>query len=217
MADYKKPDYWQIKARKENYPARSVYKLQELDARFTLIKPGRDKPYRILDLGASPGSWSLYILRKTAGRVNVRVVAVDLAPLSREYDKGLFDSPQFTFIQGDLTGAETEAAIRARGPYALILSDAAPATSGSRGLDADRSLELAGAVIRCGETALESGGSLAFKVFQGRGSGGLPQTLKPRFTRVKSFKPQACRAESVETYYVAQGARPAPETIAFFP
>jgi len=100
MADYKKPDYWQEKARKEGYPARSVYKLKEIDEKYSLFKirqsGGMNVP-RILDIGASPGSWSLYVLRKFAGKGFLS--AADLSPLSREFDKGLFDGENFFFIQ----------------------------------------------------------------------------------------------------------------------
>jgi len=103
MADYKKPDYWQLKARNEGYPARSVYKLKEIDEKFGIFKirkQGANEP-RILDIGAAPGSWSLYVLRKFAGKGFLS--AADLSPLSREFDKGLFDGDNFFFIQGDVT------------------------------------------------------------------------------------------------------------------
>ena len=49
-------DHYSRLARKENFPARSVYKLQEIQKKFRLIKKGD----RVLDLGCSPGSWTLY-------------------------------------------------------------------------------------------------------------------------------------------------------------
>ena len=86
MAEYGKPDHWSLKAQKEGYPARSVYKLKEMDEKFTLLPGGS---FKVLDLGAAPGSWSLYILRKCP---QLSLVSVDLAPLSRQYDQGLFES-----------------------------------------------------------------------------------------------------------------------------
>jgi 23S rRNA (uridine2552-2'-O)-methyltransferase len=97
MADYKKPDHWQLKARNEGYPARSVYKLKEIDEKFGIFKLAA----RVLDLGAAPGSWSLYLLRKMKG--SGFLAAADLSPLSREFDKGLFDGENFLFVQGDIT------------------------------------------------------------------------------------------------------------------
>ncbi|MDR1837760.1 MAG: RlmE family RNA methyltransferase [Treponema sp.] len=205
MADYKKPDYWRQKARKEGYPARSVYKLKEIDEKFGLFMPHR-AALRVLDLGAAPGSWSLYVLRKMAstGRGGF-LAAADLSPLSREFDNGLFSGDNFFFIQGDIAAAEVRETLLSRGPYSTIISDAAPGTTGSHTVDSARSLELAETAISYAENALSSGGALALKIFQGGGSGALLKHMKPLFETAKSFKPQACRGESVETYFVGLG------------
>ncbi|MDR0455715.1 MAG: RlmE family RNA methyltransferase [Treponema sp.] len=203
MADYKKPDYWQLKARKEGYPARSVYKLQEMDEKFGLLKPG--KAFRVLDLGAAPGSWSLYVLRKMRG--SVFLAAADISPLSRQYDAGLFNGDNFCFIQGDITDPAVRDSILAQGPYHLIISDAAPATTGNRFIDTTRSLELAEAVAAYTESALTSGGNLVIKVFQGGDVSALLKRLRTLFKSAKSYKPEACRSESFETYYLALGKK----------
>jgi len=209
MADYKKPDSWQIKARKEGYPARSVYKLQEMDEKFALLKPMRPgSTFRILDLGAAPGSWSLYVLRKMArlsppgADSGALLAAADLCPLSRQFDAGLFDGENFRFTQGDITEAAVREAILSHGPYNLIVSDAAPATMGNRFVDTCRSLELAGEVASYAETALAPGGNLVVKVFQGGDTSELLKRLRTLFKTAKSYKPQACRNESFETYYL---------------
>jgi len=205
MADYSKLDHWSLKAQKEGYPARSVYKLKEMDEKFSLLKAGK-APLKILDLGAAPGSWSLYILRKFSGRKGDAspdtLVSIDLAPLSRAYDHGLFDSSDFHFIQGDFTQGETRESIVSRGPYNLIVSDAAPATSGNRSLDTLRSLALAETALDYAEAALANGGNFVVKVFQGGDTGKLLKRLRSLFNTGKSFKPKACRAESFETYYL---------------
>jgi len=198
MADYKKPDYWQQKARKEGYPARSVYKLKEIDEKFGIFK-GRSG-VRVLDIGAAPGSWSLYTLRKFAGKNFL--AAADLSPLSREFDNGLFDGENFFFIQGDVTTAEVREALLAKGSYSVIISDVAPNTTGNHMIDSARSLELAETVISYAECALSPGGNLVIKVFQGAGIDAVLKRMKALFTTAKSFKPEACRGESVETYYI---------------
>ena len=205
MADYKKPDYWQLKARKEGYPARSVYKLKEMDEKFALLKTGGSAPpgCRVLDLGAAPGSWSLYALRKMAAKGFL--VSADISPLSRQYDRGLFDGANFFFVRGDITDPAIQEIILSRGPFSLIISDAAPATSGNRLLDAARSLELAWAVLDYAEKALAKGGRLVIKVFQGGDTAELLKRIKTLFHTAKSFKPQACRNESFETYYIGMG------------
>jgi len=222
MADYSKPDHWSQKAQKEGYPARSVYKLKEIDEKFGLIKSGFVKnaysPFRVLDLGAAPGSWSLYLLRKiplkpgaleTSGAEPIApmLVSVDLAPLSRQYDEGLFDRPDFLFLQGDFTSGEIREAIVSHGPYSLVVSDAAPFTTGNRSVDTLRSLDLAETALYYAETTLAKGGSLVIKVFQGGDTGKLLKAIRGLFETGKSFKPQACRAGSFETYYLGLGRK----------
>jgi len=221
MADYSKLDHWSIKAQKEGYPARSVYKLKEMDEKFGLLKSGR-APLRVLDLGAAPGSWSLYVLRKLPGRrgssdsngvppasgaLPLSLVSIDLAPLSRQYDQGLFNRPDFRFIQGDFTLPAVRETVLSLGPYNLLLSDAAPATTGNRSVDTLRSLDLAETALDYAASALARGGNLVIKVFQGGDTGNLLKAMRGLFETGKSFKPQACRAESFETYYLGLGKK----------
>jgi 23S rRNA (uridine2552-2'-O)-methyltransferase len=201
---YEKPDYWTIRAQKEGYPARSVYKLEELTGKFPLL-PRDLSCFRALDLGAAPGSWSLFLLRKLAGRGFL--AAADLAPLSRQYDRGLFDGENFFFCRGDIAAPETRQALAGRGPYDLLISDAAPATTGSRSVDTLRSLALAEEVLLYAETVLTQGGSMVVKVFQGGDSAGLLGRIRELFGTGKGFKPEACRAGSFETYYVGLGKK----------
>ena len=215
MIDYSKLDHWSLKAQKEGYPARSVYKLKEMDEKFGLIQAARSGsfPFRVLDLGAAPGSWSLYILRKlinrtkTQGGVGPSLVSIDLSPLSRAYDQGLFDKPDFVFIQGDFTLCEIRRAVLSHGPYNLLVSDAAPATTGNRSLDTLRSLELAEVALDYAGTVLAQGGNFVVKVFQGGDTANLLKTMRGLFETAKSFKPQACRSESFETYYLGLGKK----------
>ncbi|MDR1058991.1 MAG: RlmE family RNA methyltransferase [Treponema sp.] len=223
-ANYGKPDFWALKAQKEGYPARSVYKLEEMDKKFGLLN--RKRGFRVLDLGAAPGSWSLYVLRKlppsperSAGGVTgeqgaaedreALLVSLDLIPLSRQYDRGLFNREDFRFIRGDMTDPALREAVLALGPYHLIISDAAPATTGNRSVDSLRSLDLAETAFSYA-SALARGGSLAVKVFQGGDSAALLRRLREGFENAQSFKPRACRRESFETYYLGLGKKQAP-------
>ena len=202
MPDYSKLDHLSLKAQKEGYPARSVYKLKEIDEKFSIFMPKDRASFRVLDLGAAPGSWSLYVLRKLK---SVSLVSVDLSPLSRQFDQGLFDKEEFNFIQGDFTQEEIRAAILAQQPYNLVISDAAPATSGNRSLDTLRSLDLAEIALGYAETALAEGGAFVVKVFQGGDTSSLLKDIRSAFKTGKSFKPAACRPESFETYYLGLG------------
>lgn len=201
MAGYDKPDFWAQKAQDEGYPARSVYKLKELDEKFTLLKNPHNggKPFRVLDLGAAPGSWSLYMLRRSK---NTILTAIDLSPLSRVYDKGLFESMNFIFIQGDMLDADNRETILYGGPYDLVLSDAAPSTSGNRSLDTLRSLELAETALDYAKSASAPGANLVVKVFQGGDTSEFIRSVRKVFNKTKSFKPQACRPDSFEVYII---------------
>ncbi|MDR0784984.1 MAG: RlmE family RNA methyltransferase [Treponema sp.] len=203
MADYTRLDVWALRAQKEGYPARSVYKLKEIDEKFHLFKStvlfGKSPRAKILDLGAAPGSWSLYTLRNTASSLT----AVDISPLSRQFDKGLFDDKErFFFIQADMTAMETKTLIKERGPFALSLSDAAPATTGNRSIDTARSLVLAETALEYAAAVLAKGGCLVVKVFQSGESDELLKKIKAIFDKGVSFKPKSCRRESFETYYI---------------
>ncbi|MDR0539265.1 MAG: RlmE family RNA methyltransferase [Spirochaetaceae bacterium] len=209
MNRYEAPDFWARKARKEGYPARSVYKLEEIARKFPALFSAKRPGMPVLDLGAAPGSWSLFLLRN----FKARVTACDLNPLDGnaafEAAAGRGDTacPDFAFIQGDFCAPDIEARISGRGPYRLVVSDAAPATSGSRTLDSLRSQELAETALRYAQICLEEGGGMAVKIFQGAGSGAVLEKMRGVFDRVKSFKPQACRANSVETYFIGIGRR----------
>ena len=207
MESYKKPDYWSLKAQKEDYPARSVYKLKEIDDKFHFFTsaPRINTTLRILDLGAAPGSWSLYIIRSYGkdSRLPLFIAAADLLPLSQRND---FFGDIF-FIQGDFTGNMVREELVCRGPYSAIISDAAPATTGSRTVDTLRSLTLAEEVLFYAENCLIPGGNLAIKIFQGGDAAELLKRVKTCFNSAKSFKPSACRNSSFETYYVGLGKK----------
>jgi len=210
MSDYGRLDHWSLKAQKEGYPARSVYKLKEMDEKFGLIPPYKAgaTTFKVLDLGAAPGSWSIYILRKLHERTKTLdtkrhlLVSVDLYPLSGAYDNGLFSNQDFVFIRGDITQSETRMSIIRHGPYNLLLSDAAPATTGNRSVDTLRSLDLAETALSYAKGVLATGGDFVVKVFQGGDTSNLLRTMRGFFHTAKSIKPQACRAGSFETYYV---------------
>ncbi|WP_304224807.1 RlmE family RNA methyltransferase [Gracilinema caldarium] len=206
MGSYDTLDYWSLKAQKEGYPARSVYKLKEMDEKFGLFKGAvKGAGFKVLDVGAAPGSWSLYALRRMGG--SGYLVSVDLSPLSRVYDKGLFDASNFFFIQGDITDASVRSQLLERGPYHLVMSDVAPATTGNRAVDTLRSLALVEEVVAYAEASLVVGGNLVVKVFQGGDTAEVLKRLRSLFVTARSFKPEACRSESFETYYLGLGKK----------
>ncbi len=193
---YQKPDYWSKKAFSEGYPARSVYKLQEIDAKFGFLK----KNMKILDLGAAPGSWTVFVLRKLEG--SGQLVSIDINPLAKNV-KG----DNLTFIQGDLYAENIRERAKSLGPYGLVLCDAAPATTGNRSVDTARSSGLAELAIYYAEEMLNSGGNFAVKIFQGGDQQALLNKMRSLFSSARGFKPAACRSESFETYLIGSGRK----------
>jgi len=192
-----KPDFYAQKAQKEGYPARSVYKLEEIHQKFNVLKKGG----RFLDVGSSPGSWSLYVLKQLKGAGFV--CGVDLTPPA----PGEFP-PNAHFFQGDIFDAKTEATLTGYGPYDVILSDAAPLTTGNRVVDTGRSYNLCERVIQLAASPLlKHQGNLVIKVFQGGDEKVLADQMRQIFATVKSLRPAAVRRESFETYYIGIGKK----------
>jgi 23S rRNA (uridine2552-2'-O)-methyltransferase len=185
-------DYYSRLAREKQYPARSVFKLQEMQKRFALLKPGQ----RVLDLGSAPGSWSKYCLQHLGAKGTL--VAVDLQPAVINPPVGA----NYTFLQGDIFSVEITAAIEMLGPFNLVLSDAAPRTSGNALVDAESSLQIATRVLEIACATLRQGGHLVVKVFQGGEEGRLLQRMKTLFRRARAFKPESSRNQSRETYFL---------------
>ncbi len=190
-----KPDYYWRKSKKEGYPARSVFKLQEIQEKHRILKPGG----RVLDLGTSPGSWSLFILDFLGG--NAEVTGVDL----KSPDQRLLSRKNFHFIQGDFTASEVMQRILEGAPYDSVVSDAAPSTTGSRTLDTARSLDIARHVLGICEKALAPGGACLVKIFQGGEEKEILDRMRILFRTSRAFKPKASRSDSMETYYIGTG------------
>ena len=188
---YEKPDFWSRKAFSEGYPARSVYKLKEIDEKFGMIK----KNYHVLDLGAAPGSWTTFLLRTLNG--SGKVVSCDLNPLAKDV-KG----DNLVFIQGDLNEAEIRESIQKEGPFDLVVCDAAPLTTGNRVVDTARSTGLVKMAVWYAQTMLKTGGNFAVKIFQNGDQQKILTELRGLFQTAKGFKPEACRSESFETYLI---------------
>lgn len=193
----KAPDHYTERAKKEGYPARSVYKLEEINQKQTIIHRGD----RVLDVGAAPGSWSLWLARKVGDAGGV--TAVDLNPLSLEL------VPQnLSVIVGDVYDQAIQAQVAAQGPFEAVVSDAAPATTGNRTIDTTRSAGLVEFLIYMLPTWLATGGGFAAKIFQGGEEQQLLAQLRRHFDTAKMFKPKACRKDSFETYLIGAGYRP---------
>jgi 23S rRNA (uridine2552-2'-O)-methyltransferase len=195
MSNRSQPDHFTLKARKLGYPARSVFKLEEIQKKWSPMKRGM----AILDVGAAPGSWTLFALR-TLG-AGCRLVAVDLKPLTITAPAG----STLRFRQGDVFTEEAAAFLAQEGPYGCVLSDAAPSTSGNRLVDSRKSFDLVMRVIDLAAVHLSPGGNLVVKIFQGGDEAEVRDRIRGLFRDTKTFKPQAVRSESMETYMIGLG------------
>ena len=187
-----KADFYTKQAHREGYPARSIYKLEEIQANNNIIKPG-DK---VLDVGAAPGSWTLYTHNKLIKKQG-SIVAVDLNPLNLNPIP-----PTVTFFQGDAFSKEIRAKLIELGPYDAIISDAAPMTIGNRSVDTSRSENLAEQVLILAMEQLKTHGNLVIKIFQGGGQQEILKQMRTLFTKAKTTKPKACRKDSFEIFLI---------------
>jgi len=180
------------RAKAEGYRARSVYKLEEMDRRFGLLRTGA----RVLDIGAAPGSWSQY-----AARRGCRVVAVDLLEVE--------PIPGVEVVRGDVRDPAVQAGLRARlgGPADVVLSDLAPNTTGDRVTDRLRSEAVCEDILAFVPEVLAPGGALVLKLLRGAEAVVVPRA-RVLFAKVHHVRPRATRAESSEIYLVCTGFRP---------
>lgn len=181
-------DLFVKQARQEGFRSRAVYKLQEIDQKEHLIKPGMV----VVDLGAAPGAWSQYALGKIG---KGKILALDVLPME--------DLAKVTFIQGDFTlatvSSQLEAAL-AGVAIDLLLSDMAPNLSGLRDVDQARAMYLVELALDFAKIWLKPGGNFLVKVFQGAGFEQYLQDVRRTFKSVKIRKPKASRARSNEVY-----------------
>jgi len=192
---YAKPDRFTRAAKEAGFPARSVFKLEEIDRRTRLLRGGQ----RVLDLGASPGSWSMYAARKI-GRSG-KLLAVDLEPLTIALPPGA------VFVQGDALSL-TNDALALFAPYDVVLSDMAPRTTGNRVTDQTRSFDLFMRALAVAATLGAPGGSFVGKIFM---SDDLPQAraeLRKHYATERLLRPEGTRAISMEIFVVGLEKRP---------
>lgn len=186
---YKGGDAFTREARAAGFPARSVFKLEEIDRRTRLLRPGQ----RVLDLGAAPGSWSLYAAQKVGA--SGRVLAIDLEPLVVPLPDHV------TAIVGDALALENEA-LAEHAPYDVVLSDMAPRTTGNRLGDQTRSFELYMRALAVAEKLLKPGGAFVGKIFMGEDFPRAKAETKRVFAESRAIRPEGTRATSYEIFLV---------------
>jgi 23S rRNA (uridine2552-2'-O)-methyltransferase len=187
-------DHYTRKARKEKYPARSVYKLEEIQKKHRLIRPGD----RVLDLGCAPGSWLLYAAKEATGG---EAVGIDLKPVTTTLPKNA------RAVVGDVLDPESGALKQIEGDFDVVLSDMAPSTTGRKEVDAARSFDLCMAALAIARRRLGAGGRFCCKIFTGEDFQRFHEAVKAAFSETKIYKPKSSRKASKETYIIATGRK----------
>ena len=181
-------------SQKDGYRSRAVYKLEELDKKYRLIKPG----CTIVDLGAAPGGWSQYAAYKVGNKG--KIFALDILPMDA--------LPDVSFIQGDFREEQVLNELMGligEQKATLVLSDMAPNMSGMDAIDQPKAMYLAELALELARDVLSKGGNYVVKVFQGEGFDEYIGQCRDSFTKVMIRKPDASRARSREVYVVGQG------------
>lgn len=199
MARYDPHDKFYRKAREKGLPSRAAFKLDELLARFHLVRSGA----RVADLGCAPGGWLAILSRAVAP--GGHIVGVDLSPCANI-------APNVATIAGDIRDAAVRAAVveRLGGRADLVTSDLSPKLSGIAERDQALTRELLEAAIGFARDALKPGGAMVVKVFMGAGFDQARALFDRAFATVEAARTRATRPGSTELYLIARGFHPAP-------
>ena len=183
-------DHYARRAKKENYAARSVYKLAEIQKKHRVIRKGDC----VLDLGCAPGSWLQFAAEQTGAQG--KVVGVDLKAVT-------IPLPGHVQVHtGDIHDLEAEGGGLLSQEFAVVLSDMAPATTGNKHADAVRSFVLCETALSVAHAVLRPGGHFICKIFQGEDFQNFCDKVKTQFERMHIFKPQSSRKGSKEIFII---------------
>lgn len=187
----RRQDSFGRRARSEGFPARSVYKLEEIDRRTQLLRKGQ----RVLDLGASPGAWTMYAARQVGPTGHV--LGIDIkegeTALPAHAEIRVFDANEIDM--GELGK-----------PFDVVMSDMAPNTTGHG--DQFRSYELFMRALEIAVGVLKPGGTFVGKIFQGAEFEDARDEARKHFEKVRIIRPKATRTESYEVFIVGLNRQP---------
>lgn len=181
-----KKDFYTQKARREGYLARSVYKLKELNEKYSMIK----RTDNVLDLGCFPGGWVQYCLE-----MGCNVTGIDVKQIN-------IKNKNFNFHKVDVFEIKTNDFEK---KFDVVLSDMAPGTTGIKDLDRGRSSRLALKALEVATILLKHNGNFLAKIFQSDELIMFINECKKNFYFVKCDKPKASKSKSVEMYVVCKG------------
>ena len=186
-----KRDIYVRQSQVDGYRARSAYKLIEIDEKFKILKNG----ISIIDLGASPGSWSQYISRTVKSG---RLVSIDI--------KGMEEIENTIQIKGDFTDLDSQEKIKGlfKSKVDVVVSDMAVNTTGIKDIDAIYTGELAMEAMNFSKEMLVKEGRFVSKIFLGSSFNEIVALGKKLFKEVKVFKPKSSRKESKESFIICK-------------
>lgn len=192
-------DFYYKKAKKDKYPARSVYKLEEALNKHKFIRRGDS----VLDLGCCPGSWSLYA-SEIVGPKGI-VVGADLQEVTSSPRAG---GSEIIWLRQNIMKPEFVETVRKIRPFfKVIISDLAPRTSGNRWTDHQQSMRLIRETLALADTLLQKKGHYYCKAFQGEDFPEFVKEVQQKFDKVKTIKPKSSRVESREVFVLGMGFR----------
>ena len=185
------------KAQKDNYRARSAYKLEEIANNYHIFKSVET----VVDLGSAPGAWCQYIVKRSEQlHKKINVIAIDLLPMPA--------IANVNFMQGDFTNDEVKRTLQKKlegYTLQLVLSDMAPNMSGLRAVDDARAMNLCESVAQFADDTLALGGNLVCKAFHGYYFEEFLANVKKNYTKTHCFKPRSSRPQSREVYIIGLG------------
>jgi len=186
-----KRDIYVRQSQVDGYRARSAYKLIEIDEKFKIFKNG----ISVIDLGASPGSWSQYISRTVKSG---RLVSIDI--------KGMEEIENTIQIKGDFTDLDSQEKIKGlfKSKVDVVVSDMAVNTTGIKDIDAIYTGELAMEAMNFSKEMLVKEGRFVSKIFLGSSFNEIVALGKKLFKEVKVFKPKSSRKESKESFIICK-------------
>jgi 23S rRNA (uridine2552-2'-O)-methyltransferase len=191
---FKVKDHFFHKAKKENFLARSVYKLEEIDERFKIISKGN----QIIDLGYHPGSWIQYTSEKIGP--NGIVIGSDI----KEINNKLLNLKNVRLFQKDVFTIESMEELGVSDQFDVVLSDMAPNTTGIRSVDQDRSLNLVEMVFSLLPKFLKVNGNIVIKVFESNDAQIFLKQQKNRFGEFHYLRPKSVRSVSKEFFVIGK-------------
>ncbi len=196
--NFKVKDHFFHKAKKENFLARSVYKLEEIDERFKILK----KNDQVIDLGYHPGSWIQYTSEKIG--VNGLVIGADV----RDINNKLLNIKNVRLFQKDVLTIESMEELGVSSQFDVVLSDMAPNTTGVQSVDQARSLNLVEMVFFLLPKFLKPDGHVVIKVFESNDAQLFLKEQKKHFSEFHYLRPKSTRSVSKEYFVIGKNFRP---------